>query len=87
MIFRTDIMSSFSVDCKGEIMLESMRMVDGKMLRRGYTTGSCAAAASKAAAIMLLTQEFCHSVTLKTPKGTVLTLDIMNAVYPPEQAS
>ena len=67
--------------------MESFRMVDGKLLRHGYTTGSCAAAAAKAAAIMLLEQTDCSSVTLMTPKNTLLTLDILNAVYDSESAS
>ena len=46
----------------------------GKMLRCGYTTGSCAAA--KAAAIGILTGETVSSVELATPKGITLTLDI-----------
>ena len=47
-----------------------------KKLRTGYTTGSCAAAASKAAAYMLLSGEQIQQVSLKTPKGVVLYLDI-----------
>ena len=43
--------------------------VDGKQLRLGYTTGSCAAAASKSAACLLLTGHAPETVSLQTPKG------------------
>lgn len=47
-----------------------------KQLRSGYTTGSCAAAAAKAAAHMLLTGESIWQVSLLTPKGVLLYLDV-----------
>ena len=58
--------------------MESFITRDGKKLRRGYTTGSCAAAASKAAAMMLLGKRPVESVWLMTPKGIGLTLAVVD---------
>ena len=67
--------------------MNSLRMVGGKLLRRGYTTGSCAAAAAKAATRMLLGQQPCASVTLVAPNGTRLTLDVLHGEYTASVAS
>lgn len=48
----------------------------GKRLRLGYTTGSCATAAAKAAAWMLLTGQERHEIALTTPKGITLHLEL-----------
>ncbi len=56
--------------------MEEYVLVDGKRLRLGYTTGSCAAAASKAAVFMLLSGKRREKITLLTPKGIILDLDI-----------
>lgn len=47
-----------------------------KKLRTGYTTGSCAAAAAKAAAEMLLSGQEVSQVSLLTPKQVLLYLDV-----------
>lgn len=47
-----------------------------KKLRRGYTTGSCAAAAAKGAAKMLLGKEQVDAVELMTPRGILLNLPL-----------
>ena len=45
-------------------------------LRYGWTTGSCAAAAAKAAAQMLFSGQEIRQVRLMTPKGIELYLDV-----------
>ena len=57
--------------------MEEYIVKDGKKLRLGYTTGSCAAAAAKAAAYMLLTGRDAPTVDLLTPKGIALTLPVL----------
>ncbi len=54
--------------------------VNNKRLRRGHTTGTCAAAASKAAALALLSQTRVDRVEICTPKGIVLELPVENLV-------
>lgn len=51
-------------------------IVDGKKLRCGYTTGSCAQAATKASATMLLTGEKIDYVEITTPSTIVLRLPV-----------
>ena len=48
----------------------------GKRMRYGYTTGSCATAASKGAATMLLSGERRNAITIDTPKGWQLAIDL-----------
>lgn len=57
--------------------MEEYIVKDGKQLRLGYTTGSCAAAAAKAAAWMLLTGQRKERIRLHTPKGIELDLAIL----------
>lgn len=49
-----------------------------KKLRRGYTTGSCAAGAAKAAAVLLFSGENAEYVSVRTPSGIVLHLRTEN---------
>ena len=60
---------------------------DGKELHLGYTTGSCAAAAAKAAAWMLLTGVRKEAIGLQTPKGIYLNLDVHNIDMQPGYVS
>ena len=52
-------------------------MIDGKKLRFGYTTGTCAAAAAKAATLLLLTGIAPETVEIDTPKGITLDLEVL----------
>ncbi|MCQ2417397.1 MAG: cobalt-precorrin-5B (C(1))-methyltransferase CbiD [Oscillospiraceae bacterium] len=58
-----------------------------KKLRCGYTTGSCAAAAAKAAAAMLLSGESISKISLWTPAGIPLTLDVLDIIQKEDHVS
>lgn len=57
-------------------MADSYIYKNQKKLRWGYTTGTCAAAASLAAAVMLLQGRRMEQVPLTTPKGVRLDLEV-----------
>lgn len=67
-----------------EVFMFLQRNVNGKRLDCGYTTGSCAAAAAKAAALMLLGEPDLETISLDTPKGVHLVLGVLDPVCGPD---
>lgn len=67
--------------------MEEYIVKEGKRLRLGYTTGSCAAAAAKAAAWMLLTGRPREMIGLITPKGIRLELEVTDISMEPGRVS
>ena len=68
-------------------MLDKYITKNGKKLRYGFTTGSCAAAAAKAACIMLFDNKEIESVTIDTPKGWILKLQVNDIELEDDYAS
>lgn len=56
--------------------MEQMTYQGGQALRRGWTTGSCAAAAAQAAAMLLLTGVAPAEIALQTPAGITFRLPV-----------
>lgn len=68
-------------------MLERYVYKNQKKLRCGYTTGTCACAAAKAAAQMLLSGNDVLEVSVETPMGVHLQLPVENIVRGAESVS
>ncbi|NCD08646.1 MAG: cobalamin biosynthesis protein CbiD [Negativicutes bacterium] len=66
--------------------MEEYRISGGKKLRCGYTTGTCAAAAAKAAAAMLFSGIRLDYITINTPKGIALNLDTQDILLTDSKA-
>lgn len=59
----------------------------GKAYRKGYTTGSCATAAAKVAALMILRQQIIHQISILTPSGVTLHLNVEEPLIHGNQAT
>ncbi|MDB8644031.1 cobalt-precorrin-5B (C(1))-methyltransferase CbiD [Streptococcus australis] len=55
--------------------------VNGKKLRKGFTTGTCATAATAAAISMILNQDIEEKVTVSTANGVEVTMDIKDPSF------
>ena len=67
--------------------MEEYQFSQGKNLRCGYTTGSCATAAARAATCMLLTGVELKTVFIDTPKGIILELEPLEVEMTPNYVS
>ena len=63
------------------------RLIDGKLLRCGYTTGTCAAAAAKASTEMLLSSLPVKKVSVTIPNGETPIFEVLNAYFNEDTAS
>jgi cobalt-precorrin-5B (C1)-methyltransferase len=58
-----------------------------KVLRSGYTTGACAAAAAKGAALMLARQELVSAVTIELPDGAIASFSLHGQTFTEDSAA
>ncbi|MBP0614005.1 cobalt-precorrin-5B (C(1))-methyltransferase [Jiella mangrovi] len=65
---------------------EDTRKAEGRPLRRGWTTGACATAATKAALTALLTGDFPDPVEIRLPKGETPSFALNRQALSPQQA-
>ena len=61
--------------------MDEYSYVNGKKLRKGFTTGTCATAATAAAISMILNQDIEEKVTVSTANGVEVTMDIKNPSF------
>lgn len=53
-------------------------MTQKEKLKTGFTTGTCAQAAAKAACLMLVTKKILKNINVETPKGIRLNLEVID---------
>lgn len=61
--------------------MEDYSYVNGKKLKKGYTTGTCATAATVAALHMIYNQEVVDKVSVHTASGVEVTVDLHNQSF------
>lgn len=68
-------------------MMTELRHIPSAQLRTGFTTGACATAAAKGAALMLVHQITVSEVTIELPGGNSATFSLSGQIVSTEQAS
>lgn len=66
---------------KSGIAMKEFVIKNGKKLRCGFTTGTCATAAAAAAAMMIFTGNTVGNVAVTLPNGEILFIDIENPSF------
>jgi cobalamin biosynthesis protein cbiD len=61
--------------------MDDYAYVNGKKLRKGFTTGTCATAATAAAISMILNQDIEEKFTVSTANGVEVTMDIKDPSF------
>lgn len=61
--------------------MEKFVLKNGKKLRYGFTTGTCAAAAATAGALMIFTGNIVENVSVRLPRGEILIIDIKDPSF------
>lgn len=61
--------------------MDDYAYVNGKKLRKGFTTGTCATAATAAAISMILNQDIEEKVTVSTANGVEVTMEIKDPSF------
>lgn len=61
--------------------MDDYAYVNGKKLRKGFTTGTCATAATAAAISMILNQDIEEKVTVSTANGVEVAMDIKDPSF------
>ena len=61
--------------------MDDYAYVNGKKLRKGFTTGTCATAATAVAISMILNQDIEEKVTVSTANGVEVTMDIKDPSF------
>ncbi len=66
---------------QGSVKMKDFVIKNGKKLRCGFTTGTCATAAAAAASMMIFTGNIVENVAVTLPKGQILFIDIENPSF------
>ena len=75
------------MEAEGELSSEIIEKRKKGLLRTGFTTGTSATAATKAALLTLISSQIYNSIDIALPKGKIVKLKIAWTIYSPNRQS